>query len=52
MKLRKCFARGGSQRIAAQRIAAMREAVAATHIVLSREQWFEILRASNGCDVP
>jgi len=35
-----------------QRIAAMREAVAAAHIVLSREQWFEILRASNGCDVP
>jgi len=34
-----------------QRIAAMREAVAATHMVLSREQWFEILRASNGCDV-
>ena len=35
-----------------QRIAATREAVAATQIVLTREQWFEILRASSGTDVP
>lgn len=35
-----------------QRIAAMREAVGATRIGLTRQQWFEILRASSGNDVP
>lgn len=35
-----------------QRIEAMREAVAATGMALSREEWYSILAASTGTSVP
>lgn len=35
-----------------QRVDVLREAVAGAHLALSREQWFTILRAAHGHDVP
>ncbi|WP_423369333.1 aldo/keto reductase [Burkholderia sp. LMG 32019] len=38
--------------VGSSRIAALREAVAATHIALEREHWFELLHAARGVEVP
>ncbi len=38
--------------VGSSRIAALREAVAATRMTLEREQWFELLHAARGADVP
>ncbi|MGU7773387.1 aldo/keto reductase [Burkholderia sp. MR1-5-21] len=38
--------------VGSSRIAALREAVAATRVTLEREHWFELLHAARGADVP
>ncbi|WP_260436311.1 aldo/keto reductase family oxidoreductase [Burkholderia sp. Bp9143] len=38
--------------VGSSRIAALREAVAATHLALEHDAWFELLRAARGDDVP
>ncbi|MBZ5789393.1 aldo/keto reductase [Burkholderia contaminans] len=38
--------------VGSSRIAALREAVAATHIALERDHWFELLHAARGVEVP
>ncbi|WWT62206.1 aldo/keto reductase [Burkholderia pyrrocinia] len=38
--------------VGSRRIAALREAVAATRVTLEREHWFELLHAARGVEVP
>lgn len=38
--------------VGSSRIAVLRDAVAATRVTLEREQWFELLAAARGADVP